>query len=272
MVAVVVERTNNQSAHTHISVCNMCICICICICKLSLGGERERERCISVIYPNPCTGKTPNKFSLTWNSELCCCIFFALFLYFYFSMGALIFWKKKADEEKSKKQWDGGIVVGRAYMFRLTLSLVGTWPAKILKFRLGSWEAGKFPVGATNFAQHWAARPLFFYLLSTFTHATSWQHCASKYGYHFLGRRHIKKTFVLRFPWSILASIWTLKNILFNLISCVLFNPLTFELITPMLPLSENHALSVPKQPSQAKPSQAQTRDSCINVNSVNGY
>ena len=40
-------------------------------------------------------------------------------------------------------------------MFRLTLSLVGTWPAKILKFRLGSWEAGKFPVGATNFAQHW---------------------------------------------------------------------------------------------------------------------
>ena len=39
-------------------------------------------------------------------------------------------------------------------VFRLTLSLVVTWPAKILKFRLGSWEAGKFPVGARNFAQH----------------------------------------------------------------------------------------------------------------------
>ena len=40
-------------------------------------------------------------------------------------------------------------------MFRLTLSLRGKWPVKIFNFRLGSQAAGKFPVGAKNFAQHW---------------------------------------------------------------------------------------------------------------------
>ena len=41
-------------------------------------------------------------------------------------------------------------------MLQLTLSRVGTWSAEILKFRLGSWEAGKFPVWAIDFAQHWS--------------------------------------------------------------------------------------------------------------------
>ena len=43
-------------------------------------------------------------------------------------------------------------------MFRLTLSRVGKRPVKIFKFRLGSYAAGKFPVGPRDFAQHWSSR------------------------------------------------------------------------------------------------------------------